>query len=256
MSAYSRPVLLLLCGLLLFTISIAVLNTLVPLWLSSTVADLASGMVSSSYFTGNLVGTLIAGRFIQQLGFNRSYHCSCILFALATCGLMLTVDFGAGWVGAFGGHCLRADLGHCRKCFITQWYLNQPRTTTGGLHDGLLFRDRHRAIIIGYSLHTTAQCYSLGGALVITAMLPLLFAQFSHQSRHESPPIAVWPMLKRRSARLGINGCIISGVLLGSLYGLLPLYLSHKGMSDASVGVDGVAGQFRDYWAMAYGKNG
>lgn len=64
------------------------------------------------------------------------------------------------------------------------------------------------------------------GALVITAMLPLLFAQFSHQSRHESPPIAVWPMLKRRSARLGINGCIISGVLLGSLYGLLPLYLS------------------------------
>lgn len=94
------------------------------------------------------------------------------------------------------------------------------------------------------------------GALVITAMLPLLFAQFSHQSRHESPPIAVWPMLKRRSARLGINGCIISGVLLGSLYGLLPLYLSHKGMSDASVGVDGVAGQFRDYWAMAYGKNG
>lgn len=71
---------------------------------------------------------------------------------------------------------------------------------------------------------------------MITAMLPLLFAQFSHQSRHESPPIAVWPMLKRRSARLGINGCIISGVLLGSLYGLLPLYLSHKGMSDASVG--------------------
>ncbi|MBE7827769.1 MFS transporter, partial [Yersinia pestis] len=58
----------------------------------------------------------------------------------------------------------------------------------------------------------------------------------THQSRHESPPIAVWPMLKRRSARLGINGCIISGVLLGSLYGLLPLYLSHKGMSDASVG--------------------
>lgn len=43
-------------------------------------------------------------------------------------------------------------------------------------------------------------------------------------------------MLKRRSARLGINGCIISGIVLGSLYGLMPLYLSHQGMSDANVG--------------------
>ena len=73
-------------------------------------------------------------------------------------------------------------------------------------------------------------------ALVITAMLPLLFAHFSHQDSSDVSHTAVWPMLKRRSARLGINGCIISGVLLGSLYGLLPLYLSHQGMSDASVG--------------------
>ncbi len=43
-------------------------------------------------------------------------------------------------------------------------------------------------------------------------------------------------MLRRRSARLGINGCIISGIVLGSLYGLMPLYLSHQGMSDANVG--------------------
>jgi UMF2 family putative MFS family transporter len=43
-------------------------------------------------------------------------------------------------------------------------------------------------------------------------------------------------MLRRRSSRLGINGCIISGILLGSLYGLMPLYLSHQGMSDANVG--------------------
>ncbi len=75
------------------------LNTLVPLWLShQQLPTWQVGMVSSSYFTGNLVGTLIAGRFIQQLGFNRSYHCSCILFALATCGLMLTVDFWS-WLG-------------------------------------------------------------------------------------------------------------------------------------------------------------
>nr|MBA2814966.1 Serine--tRNA ligase [Candidatus Pantoea persica] len=34
MSTWSRPVVLLFCGLLLLTIAIAVLNTLVPLWLT------------------------------------------------------------------------------------------------------------------------------------------------------------------------------------------------------------------------------
>ena len=43
-------------------------------------------------------------------------------------------------------------------------------------------------------------------------------------------------MLKLRQARLGVNGCIISGIVLGSLYGLMPLYLNHKGVSNASIG--------------------
>ena len=30
------------------------------------------------------------------------------------------------------------------------------------------------------------------------------------------------------TGRLGVNGCIISGIVLGSLYGLMPLYLNHS----------------------------
>lgn len=33
-----------------------------------------------------------------------------------------------------------------------------------------------------------------------------------------------------------MNGCIISGIVLGSLYGLMPLYLKHQGMANASIG--------------------
>ncbi len=43
-------------------------------------------------------------------------------------------------------------------------------------------------------------------------------------------------MLKLRQARLGVNGCIISGIVRGSLYGLMPLYLNHKWVSNASIG--------------------
>ncbi|HDP0769876.1 TPA: MFS transporter, partial [Salmonella enterica subsp. enterica serovar Dublin] len=88
MSTYTRPVMLLLCGLLLLTLAIAVLNTLVPLWLAQ--ANLPTwqvGMVSSSYFTGNLVGTLFTGYLIKRIGFNRSYYLASLIFAAGCVGL-------------------------------------------------------------------------------------------------------------------------------------------------------------------------
>ncbi len=54
MTIYTRPVQMLLCGLLLLTPAIAVLNTLVPLWLAhENMPTRQVGMVGSSYFTGN-----------------------------------------------------------------------------------------------------------------------------------------------------------------------------------------------------------
>ena len=68
MSTYTRPVMLLLSGLLLLTLAIAVLNTLVPLWLAQEhMSTWQVGVVSSSYFTGNLVGTLLTGYVIKRM---------------------------------------------------------------------------------------------------------------------------------------------------------------------------------------------
>ena len=82
MSTYTRPVMLLLSGLLLLTLAIAVLNTLVPLWLAQEhMSTWQVGVVSSSYFTGNLVGTLLTGYVIKRIGFNRSYYLASFIFA-------------------------------------------------------------------------------------------------------------------------------------------------------------------------------
>ncbi|KFK97766.1 MULTISPECIES: MFS transporter [unclassified Serratia (in: enterobacteria)] len=237
MSAYSRPVLLLLCGLLLLTVSIAVLNTLVPLWL--THAQLSTwqvGVVSSSYFSGNLVGTLIAGQLIKRIGFTRSYHFSCLMFAMATAGMALSLDFWS-WMGWR----FLAGVG----CALIWVIVESALLRSGNLSNrGQLLA----AYMMVYYLGTVAGQLLLGmvstellnvvpwvTAIVLVAMLPMLFARVNNQN-DEPQQAAVWPMFKRRSARLGINGCIISGMLLGSLYGLMPLYLAHQGMSDANVG--------------------
>ncbi len=47
------------------------------------------GVVSSSYFTGNLVGTLLTGYVIKRIGFNRSYYLASFIFAAGCAGLGL-----------------------------------------------------------------------------------------------------------------------------------------------------------------------
>ncbi len=74
-------------------------------------------------------------------------------------------------------------------------------------------------------------------ALIVCAVLPVVFVQVNAGAATEEASTGrIWSMLRRRSSRLGINGCIISGIILGSLYGLMPLYLSHQGISDSGIG--------------------
>ncbi len=239
MSTWSRPVIMLLCGLLLLTISIAVLNTLVPLWLiHDSLPTWQVGGVSSSYFTGNLTGALLAGGLIKHLGFNRAYYIASITFALATAALGLESGFLSWSIWRFV-----AGMG----CALIWVVVESALLCSGTLRNrGQLLA----AYMIVYYLGTVVgqllvSKMSTGllhvlpwvTALIVAAILPLIFTQVTAKSEDdEAIPGRMWSMLRRRSARLGINGCIISGILLGSLYGLMPLYLSHQGMSDANVG--------------------
>ncbi len=72
--------------------------------------------------------------------------------------------------------------------------------------------------------------------LTLAGILPLLFTRVLNQQAENHDSTSITAMLKLRQARLGVNGCIISGIVLDSRYGLMPLYLNHKGVSNASIG--------------------
>ena len=232
----------LLCGLLLLTVSIAVLNTLVPLWLThDALPTWQVGMVSSSYYCGNLLGTLLAGGLIKRLGFNRSYYLASLIFALATVALGLQTSFWLWTLWRF-----IAGIG----CALIWVVVESALLCNGTLNNrGRLLA----AYMIVYYLATVAGQLLVSrvstelmhvlpwvSGLILAAILPLVFTRVTSDSmiggEEEGAPGRLWSMLRRRDARLGINGCIISGIVLGSLYGLMPLYLSHQGMTDSSVG--------------------
>ncbi|HHA1919208.1 MFS transporter [Enterobacter ludwigii] len=238
MTIYTRPVLLLLCGLLLLTLAIAVLNTLVPLWLAhENLPTWQVGMVSSSFFTGNLLGTLVTGSLIKRFGFNRSYYLASLLFAVGCAGLGLMVGFSSWMVWRF-----IAGVG----CAMI-WVVVESALMCSGTS-----RNRGRllaAYMMVYYIGTVLGQLMVSKlptdlmsvlpwvtGMVLAAILPLLFTRIVNQNSEHQEATHVWPMLRLRQARLGVNGCIISGIVLGSLYGLMPLYLNHQGVSDSGIG--------------------
>ncbi|EKP4476895.1 MFS transporter [Cronobacter dublinensis] len=238
MPTYTRPVLLLLCGLLLLTLAIAVLNTLVPLWLAhDNLPTWQVGMVGSSYFTGNLLGTLITGSLIKRFGFNRSYYIASLIFAAGCAGLGVTLGFWSWLVWRF-----IAGVG----CAMI-WVVVESALMCSGTS-----RNRGRllaAYMMVYYMGTVAGQLMISKlptdlmsvlpwvtGMIMAAILPLLFTRIVNSSSEHQEKTHVWPMFKLRQARLGVNGCIISGIVLGSLYGLMPLYLNHQGVSDSGIG--------------------
>ncbi|MDK9637460.1 MFS transporter [Enterobacter hormaechei] len=238
MTTYTRPVLLLLCGLLLLTLAIAVLNTLVPLWLAhENLPTWQVGMVSSSFFTGNLLGTLLTGSLIKRFGFNRSYYLASLIFAVGCAGLGLMAGFWSWMVWRF-----IAGVG----CAMI-WVVVESALMCSGTS-----RNRGRllaAYMMVYYVGTVLGQLMVSKlptdlmsvlpwvtGMVLAAILPLLFTRIVNQNSEHQEATHVWPMLRLRQARLGVNGCIISGIVLGSLYGLMPLYLNHQGVSDSGIG--------------------
>ena len=238
MTTYTWPVLLLLCGLLLLTLAIAVLNTLVPLWLAhENLPTWQVGMVSSSFFTGNLLGTLLTGSLIKRFGFNRSYYLASLIFAAGCAGLGLMVGFWSwmAWRFIAGVGCAMIwvvvesalmcsgtsrNRGRLLAAYMMVYYVG---TVLGQLMVSKLPTDLMSVLpwVTG---------------MVLAAILPLLFTRIVNQKSEHQEATHIWPMLRLRQARLGVNGCIISGIVLGSLYGLMPLYLNHQGVSDAGIG--------------------
>ena len=238
MTIYTRPVLLLLCGLLLLTLSIAVLNTLVPLWLAhEQLPTWQVGMVGSSYFSGNLVGTLLAGTLIRRCGFNRSYYLASALFAAGCVGLGITLDFWS-WLGWR----FIAGIG----CAMIWVVVESALMCSGNAHNrGRLLAAYMMVYYLGTVLGQLLvsklptglmEVLPWASGLILAAILPLLFTRIVSERSEAQGSTRVWSMLRLRQARLGVDGCIISGIVLGSLYGLMPLYLNHQGVSDAGIG--------------------
>ncbi len=252
MAAFSRSVIFLLVSLLAFTVAMAMLNTLVPLWLTHEgLATLPIGIVSSGFFLGNLIGTLVAGYFIYYVGFNRSFYLATLVFILSTLALMLSYHFISWTVWRlFSGIACAAVWVIVESALLLSGTLK-----TRGLLLAAYMMVYYLASVLG-QLFINIAPNELDAimpwlvAMLIAGMLPQLFVKLPRITTLPNQRMLL-QMVKIKEARVGILGCVISGIILGTLYSLMPVYLSHAHFTNSQVAYAmailigaGILGQF------------
>jgi MFS transporter, UMF2 family, putative MFS family transporter protein len=252
--SYSFPILL--ASLLFVTISLSALNTQVPLWLVRNEFSLGQiGFVGSSYFTGNLIGTIFANWFISKFNARYTYTYSCIIFAIATIGLGFSMNFYSWIVWRF-------FIGIA--CAVTWVVIESCILVTGSVRTrgkmlAVYLTTYYLGTVLGQALLQYFPQDVLYFGLVITLLmgLAILFILLTHYKlpKRKSSSFNIMPMILNKPSRIGLIGCVIAGMLIGSLYSLLPVYYSHLGYSDIQVAnwmilliLSGVAAQMPANW--------
>ncbi len=237
MKSLIHQVVLLLAGLLFLTTVFATLNTIVPLWLShDSIPTWLIGMVSASFFVGNLAGTLLAGEMIPRMGYKTSFVISCLL-CLGSTACLIPVGGLAGWMS------VRFIAGI--SCALV-WVVVESallRLGTNSTRGGLLAAYMvvyYIATVLGQLLVTVLPDDRMRaslwiGAIGVASLLPIVVLRCG-PADPPRPFATIWAMLFRKRPRLSVLGSVISGIVLGSIYGLMPLFLVHKGMSNTWVG--------------------
>ncbi|WP_294832932.1 MFS transporter [uncultured Gilliamella sp.] len=259
--SYSFPILL--TSLLFVTIALSALNTQVPLWLVREDFSLGQiGLVGSSYFTGNLVGTIMANWFISRFNARYTYTYSCLIFAVATIGLSFSMDFYSWAIWRF-------FIGIA--CAVTWVVIESCILVTGSVRTrgkmlAIYLTTYYLGTVLGQALlqYFPQDVLYFGLVIALLMGLAILFILLTHYKlpKRKQNSFNIIPMILYKPSRLGLIGCMIAGMLIGSLYSLMPAYYSHLGYSDNQVAnwmilliLSGVIAQMpANYCADKYGR--
>lgn len=212
------------------------LTTLVPIRVDRLGSSAAlTGAIATGYFIGLIVGALYNPRIIHRVGRIRALAGFAAIFA-ATALLLPLVTWPPIWI------VIRAVAGICLAglTLVIESWLN---AVTGSAHRGRVLAIY---MIVFYGAFGGGQfllfayepdgfeLFALAAILLGMSLVPIVL------TRTEAPPVAAPAKLDlmklMRVSPMAVCGSIASGIILGSFYGLAPLFAVVKGLST-----DGVA---------------
>lgn len=218
-----------------YAVASGYLMSLIPLMLSHYGLDTTiASWLASSFYAGLLVGALSIEPLVTRIGYKHGFAlCLAVLvltvaimplFAHATVWLVARLVAGIAVAGVF--------------VIVESWLLHGDegdRAKRLGLYMGALYGGSSLGQLgIGAIGVSGTLPFATIFTMLILAIGVLLFAKSEPPETTQSTSLTFKQISKLNHA--AIIGCIVSGLTLGAIYGLMPLELSSRGIAHDDLG--------------------
>ncbi|WP_349370872.1 MFS transporter [Salinarimonas sp.] len=231
-----QPVLALLLAVILFMAGSGPLGTVVSVRLEQAQAStLVIGLVMAANFLGLTLGALFAFHVVTRVGHVRAFAAFAAVMAAATLAYPLVVDESLWAVYRLTQGFCAAGLFVCIESWLNDSATPENRGTILAIYmTCLYFAQGGGQFVLTVPDETGYLIFTLIAIVMILAVVPVAMTP-------RAPPMIpnVSSLSFKRlwiASPLGIFGCVSSGLILGSVYGLAPVYASGLGfdLSDTA----------------------
>jgi MFS family permease len=192
------------------------------------------GLVLSAYFAGFTLGALKGNRIIERIGHIRAYAAFAALVVAAVSIMPL-------FVGSFAWVILRAVVGFgCAGIFVAteSWLTAKAAPSQRGRIFSIYMVGTFLALAIGQLLIARVDIKAAGSFNAIVALFAVALVMVAG-TRAEAPRMSEVPVLPygvlARSAPIAVVGCVVSGLVSGAFYSLVPAWMEGQGTTRETI---------------------
>lgn len=222
-------------ALSLYAIASGYFMSLIPLMLPYLGLDTSlAGWLASLFYAGLLLGAMAVEPLVKRIGHRRAFVV-CLAIYIFTIVAMYLAPVDAIWLAArFMAGVSVAGI----FVVVESWLLHgedASRAKRLGLYMASLYGGSSVGQLgIGIFDINGQWPFVLTSALLIFAIAVLLFGKSEQPNSEHSTALSFRQISKLNHAAL--IGCIVSGLLLGSIYGLMPVELHGRGITTEDIG--------------------
>jgi len=232
-----RPILIsvsaLLSGVGLLLLGNGLLGTLIGIRLAiDKVPTLATGAIMAGYFAGLLAGSLYASALIGRAGHIRAFSAFASVFSAATLAHVLfdsPVFWGA--LRVVEGFCM-AGLFMCIESWLNARADNATRGSVLSVYMYVLYAAQGLGqFLLNLADPAQATLFILASILSSVALVPVALTRSPQPEPPKPSPFGLRALIA--ISPLGVTGALVSGIALGSMYGLAPAFAHAVGLDVA-----------------------
>ncbi|MGR5065429.1 MFS transporter [Photobacterium sp. DNB22_13_2] len=220
-----NPVWVPILGLTIFAVASGYFMSVLPLTLAShQIPNVAAGWLASIYYFGLLAGAMLIEPVIKKVGHRIAFMGFVGILASSVAFMGLTSTLGLWMASRFIAGFSVAGI----FVVIESWLLigdsKEERAKNLGLYMTSLYGGTTVGQFgIGLIGTSGAMPFIATVTLLVVAMIPAMTAKQANPSQEEHVSLSLQQILAL--SKPALIGCLVSGVVMGSIYGLLPLAL-------------------------------